>query len=339
MANQARALWYLGRATDALLGELPDVYRAHLANRALVLSLLGRCDESIAIRGRFAGIESSSDETAVHWLTLLFEAAIRCGDNGTVEVLLHRLSVVADQVSGWLLVSFGRLLGEAAVLVGRRDQAMNYFEKALDICRQLRFRPELALTRLDVAELLSRQADTIPPEVLEHIDFAIAEFESMHMQPHLQRALELRRVVVSAVRDATTTSDLRRPATDPLTPREWEVAALVARGLSNREIADTLVITEGTAEVHVKHMLSKLGFKSRSQIAAWFAESGRLTYLGRSGFHPSATHSLIATNGIFVVHPERARSKLGSTRRMRRNQRNSRRSSSSQNARCAPSTH
>jgi DNA-binding NarL/FixJ family response regulator len=46
---------------------------------------------------------------------------------------------------------------------------------------------------------------------------------------------------------------------------------LVAAGRSNREIADALVIAEGTVEVHVKHILSKLGFRSRAQVAAWAA--------------------------------------------------------------------
>jgi non-specific serine/threonine protein kinase len=50
------------------------------------------------------------------------------------------------------------------------------------------------------------------------------------------------------------------------------VATLIARGLSNREIAEALVITEGTAAVHVKRILSKLGFKSRSQVAASAAQ-------------------------------------------------------------------
>jgi DNA-binding NarL/FixJ family response regulator len=45
----------------------------------------------------------------------------------------------------------------------------------------------------------------------------------------------------------------------------------MADGLSNREISGRLVITEGTVEVHVKHILSKLGFRSRSQVAAWMA--------------------------------------------------------------------
>jgi predicted ATPase/DNA-binding NarL/FixJ family response regulator len=59
-----------------------------------------------------------------------------------------------------------------------------------------------------------------------------------------------------------------------LTPRETEVAVLVARGLANREIAAELVIAEGTAANHVHHILTKLGVHSRKQIARWAAERG-----------------------------------------------------------------
>jgi non-specific serine/threonine protein kinase len=54
-----------------------------------------------------------------------------------------------------------------------------------------------------------------------------------------------------------------------LSRRELEVAELVARGLTDREIAAELVIARRTAESHVQHILTKLGFRSRSQIAAW----------------------------------------------------------------------
>jgi ATP/maltotriose-dependent transcriptional regulator MalT len=70
-------------------------------------------------------------------------------------------------------------------------------------------------------------------------------------------------------------SDLQ-VGTSPITPvlsaREREVAALIARGRTNREIAAALVITEGTAANHVAHILDKLGFSFRSQIAAWVTE-------------------------------------------------------------------
>lgn len=57
-----------------------------------------------------------------------------------------------------------------------------------------------------------------------------------------------------------------------LTPRELEVAILLADGLSNREIADRLVISLRTAETHVDHILGKLGLSSRVRVASWVAE-------------------------------------------------------------------
>ncbi|WP_246089912.1 ATP-binding protein [Nonomuraea deserti] len=58
----------------------------------------------------------------------------------------------------------------------------------------------------------------------------------------------------------------------PLTRRETEIARLVAQGMSNKEIAAALVIGQRTAEGHVEHILSKLGFNSRTQIAVWARE-------------------------------------------------------------------
>jgi predicted ATPase/DNA-binding CsgD family transcriptional regulator len=60
----------------------------------------------------------------------------------------------------------------------------------------------------------------------------------------------------------------------PLTPREREVAALVARGLTNRAIARELVITEATAERHLGNVYAKLGLGSRAQLAVWALEHG-----------------------------------------------------------------
>lgn len=54
-----------------------------------------------------------------------------------------------------------------------------------------------------------------------------------------------------------------------LTPREHEVAALIASGLSNRDIATKLIISERTAANHVEHILNKLNLRSRTQVAAW----------------------------------------------------------------------
>ena len=61
-----------------------------------------------------------------------------------------------------------------------------------------------------------------------------------------------------------------------LTRREAEVAALAARGLTNRDIAAQLFLSVRTVEVHVDHILTKLGFRTRTQLAAWAHEEGLL---------------------------------------------------------------
>jgi pimeloyl-ACP methyl ester carboxylesterase/DNA-binding CsgD family transcriptional regulator len=60
-----------------------------------------------------------------------------------------------------------------------------------------------------------------------------------------------------------------------LTPRQLQVAALVADGCSNRQIAERLFITERTAESHVDRIRERLGLRSRAQLAAWYATSIR----------------------------------------------------------------
>jgi non-specific serine/threonine protein kinase len=88
-----------------------------------------------------------------------------------------------------------------------------------------------------------------------------------------------------AIEDALGSAEGQRPiqpATAPapgigagiLTSREQEVAVLIARGLSNREIASRLNITERTAETHVRNILNKVNANSRTQIAVWALAHG-----------------------------------------------------------------
>jgi DNA-binding NarL/FixJ family response regulator len=70
--------------------------------------------------------------------------------------------------------------------------------------------------------------------------------------------------------------DIRRPGKDSaveeiLTRREREVAELVGHGLSNRQIAERLVLSTRTVDGHLEHILAKLGFGSRVQVAGWIA--------------------------------------------------------------------
>ncbi|MBV8720447.1 MAG: response regulator transcription factor [Chloroflexi bacterium] len=80
-------------------------------------------------------------------------------------------------------------------------------------------------------------------------------------------SMSLDDVISSAVAPET-----RREEGSLLTRREREVAVLIARGFSNRQIAETLIIAERTVTNHVEHIFDKLGFRSRAQVATWITE-------------------------------------------------------------------
>jgi DNA-binding NarL/FixJ family response regulator len=83
----------------------------------------------------------------------------------------------------------------------------------------------------------------------------------------------LRRLLDDFVRRAGSTP-AGVPGIGRLTAREEEVLRLVARGLSNAEIADRLVLGEGTVKTHVAHVLAKLGVRDRVQAVVAAYESG-----------------------------------------------------------------
>ena len=89
------------------------------------------------------------------------------------------------------------------------------------------------------------------------------------------------------------------PPVSPLSPRERQVGQLIADGLTNREIAHALSITEKTVGSHIDHIMTKLGLRSRTLIAVWAVDNGlrrpRPTIgitpdgpAGASGQHPDA---------------------------------------------------
>jgi hypothetical protein len=82
-----------------------------------------------------------------------------------------------------------RLLGEAAAILEDAPVARQYYATAMEVCQEMRDRPDMALARLGLAELL---LDHYPEErdaAIEHLDFAVAELRDMKMQPALERAL------------------------------------------------------------------------------------------------------------------------------------------------------
>ncbi len=74
-------------------------------------------------------------------------------------------------------------------LLEKYDEAHQPYQEAIRVCTDMRFRPELALTRLQLAELLLENYPDEKKEALEHLDFAINEFREMKMKPSLEPAL------------------------------------------------------------------------------------------------------------------------------------------------------
>jgi NarL family two-component system response regulator LiaR len=74
-----------------------------------------------------------------------------------------------------------------------------------------------------------------------------------------------------------TSPSQKPPTPEPLTPREAEVLALVAKGMENQEIAEKLVIGEGTVRTHVSNIMSKLHLASRTQAALYALREGLAT--------------------------------------------------------------
>lgn len=115
---------------------------------------------------------------------------------------------------------------------------------------------------------------------------AIAELggtEFLHAVAHgagldLDQAIAFAHGVVNAATDRPGLSD------SPLTRRERQVADLVAEGLSNKQIAADLVISLRTAEGHIEHILTELGFSSRTRIAAWVIRTAKTAH------HPPTRH-------------------------------------------------
>jgi len=182
---------YLGKADDVLRRTTP---RLALGERALCLAHLDRDVEVAQILERrvlaHPDIASAADETPAWYLTILLEAAVVAGHRQAAELLLNRFAGTDVCISGmWYPTCIGRHLGGACALLNRPEEARKYYQEATKASTELRFRPEVALTRLQLAELLLEHYPKERAEALEHLDFAIKEFQDMKMQPSLERAL------------------------------------------------------------------------------------------------------------------------------------------------------
>ena len=200
-------------------------------------------------------------------MVFLTDGAFQFDDRETAEVCYRELLPFQGRFmasGGGSVVCQGSValfLGMAAITFGRFEDGEGHLRRAIQRNAAVGARPWSARAELVLAELLRRQGR--------------ARGQALDLAQRAARTATTLGMKVLRARAEAVIGDLTA-ATGPvlLSRREREVAVLVARGLTNREIARTLVVSERTAENHVQHILAKLGFGSRAQIAAWAVSEG-----------------------------------------------------------------
>lgn len=205
-------------------------------------------------------------------------------DESSAGAILRRMGQIADRAGD---AKRAALLIEQSLVLNRRLGQLGGVARSLRAAAVLAFgseQPEVATILLAAA---GRQPDKgggpLAPEQ--------RAYDDAHLQ--IQEKLRARYAALWASGEATTLDaaaeealrvlrSLSGPADQrgsprprsPLSPREEDVARLVAQGLSNREIGKRLFIGERTVASHIEHILDKLAFNSRAQIAAWAVTRG-----------------------------------------------------------------
>jgi DNA-binding CsgD family transcriptional regulator/tetratricopeptide (TPR) repeat protein len=224
--------------------------------------------------------------------------AIFTGDLETVGALsVAGVTLSRDAGDLYQLENMYRNLGVAGMMSGDLEASNGWFVEALRVARRVdnrlgqyyglaaagwyaanSGRTRVAAQLLGAAEALCAQTGTAlgGPTIPVVADAQRMTMEALGVQrfdaefevgQHLSREVALR----LALGETTPVDDsgAESVAASPLAKREREVAQLVARGLSNKQIGVQLFISEATVASHMRHIMDKLGVNSRAQIAVW----------------------------------------------------------------------
>jgi len=241
---------------------------------------------------------SADDESCLRWtyhsLGVVSEAAGDCQraiEESSKAIELHREAGDAN----FLLWTLG-VLGRAEVQAGYFDLARQRFREAIVVARDLpslgglegalsdmarladaEGKFELAVCLVGVAERVRERsgsnlsarygAQDFLPSTLTKLGESRAD--AVRAMGH---SMTLDEAVALALSDDAFDPRTQNANFNPLSAREVELATLITQGLSNRQIADELVISVHTVERHVSNILGKLALSSRSQIAVWMTE-------------------------------------------------------------------
>ncbi len=237
------------------------------AGLARALLSVGRTDEAQAVYETLRGLPAAGDKDTrtLGALTQIMDLILAFQDRqvaqATYDLFYPHIADSGATGTGVMFLT-GSLhwpLGRLAALLGRTEDALGHCAAAVTINTRIGARPFVTLARLDWADTLKARAGRGDfAQALELARLAALEARRLDMPGPASRAERLVHELEQAIQ-----------AGDPLTGREQEIAELVSAGLTNRVIADRLVLSERTVEGHVRSMLAKLQLTNRTELAAW----------------------------------------------------------------------
>ena len=200
-------------------------------------------------------------------LTYLTDAAAALGDETTAALVYPELAPLAgaNVMIGHLVNYYGaadRYLGMLASTLGEWERAELHFERALELNRRMGAQTWLAHTAYEYARMMLARGSGTGDRVGALLGEASRNAERIGMPALLGR--------IQALGPAAPPAALP----DGLSSREVQILALVARGLSNREIGTALFISEHTAANHIRSILRKSGCSNRTEAASYAHRHG-----------------------------------------------------------------
>ena len=224
--------------------------------RAVLFNGLGRYREALAC-AREASDDTPELFVAIWAAIELLEAATRCEEAEVARDALDRVVAAAEVArTDWALGVAAR----CRALVSRDEAADGLYREAIERLGRTRLRPELARAHLLYGEWLRRENRRVDARV--QLRMAHDAFDAIGMEAFAERArIEL---LATGEKVRTRTAQTR----DQLTAQELQIARLAREGHSNPEIGARLFLSPRTVEWHLRKVFSKLGIRSRRELAS-----------------------------------------------------------------------
>lgn len=276
------ALSMLGRQEEALesgaravriAAEAPQGKYSHHPPLAYGTALIeageyARGREQIVTRGGYGNLDDVNPTTLSPWLRSLVDAELELGNLDAAERVSRQMQVVADAAA-----VMSERVGDARYARARVELAQGRASHATELLREAVRQYdssgtslEAARARLLLGQVLADRGETVLAE---------KEFDTALAAATERKAVRMAARARAALSRLDRTRSGHEPASSPavsvfdgLTDRQKEIVARVARGMTNRQIAAELFVSEKTVEAHLSRLFSRLGITSRTALAA-----------------------------------------------------------------------